>query len=70
MADREPIKSTDLVPVDRCEVVLAKTDKSVVIVFHGPNGSRHVFQPSPLACVELVGGLYAVQKQLAQIGPT
>ena len=68
MADGEPIKSTDLVPVDRCEVVLAKADKSVVIVFHGPNGSRHVFQPSPLACVDLVGGLYAVEKRRVALG--
>ena len=70
MANREQIKSTDSVPVDRCEVRLKQADKSVVIIFHGPNGSRHVFQPSPLACVELVGGLYAVEKQLAQIGLT
>jgi hypothetical protein len=58
----ELIKSTDLVRVNRCEVQPKQYDKSVVIVLHGPNGSRHVFQPRPLACMDLVGGLSAVEK--------
>jgi hypothetical protein len=41
----ELIKSTDLVRMDRCEVQPKQYDKSVVIVLHGPNGSRHEFQP-------------------------
>jgi hypothetical protein len=65
---RELIKSTDLVRVDRCEVQLKQDDKSVILVFHGPNGSRHVFQPSPLACMDLVGGLSAVEKKLVVLG--